>query len=278
MKDRGIGGSREIEGLKDYLDELVLRYNTEEFIERDPVRFPRRYRLLQDVEIVAFVVATIAWGRRELILRDAERMLSVMGCSPYDYVMSGGYEGLGRKNVHRTFFEHNLAYMLRGFRHFYLMNESMDAALGASGDASPQRLVEMLSLSAAEANGGRRDVRCYGSNIEKSALKRVNLALRWLVRKDGIVDMGVWRSLGPERLMMPLDVHSGAVSRELGLLSRRANDRRSVEELTARLREFRPDDPVVYDFALFGAGEERSRLRRGAQAEGCGLAGGGLPI
>ena len=117
--------------------------------------------------------------------------------------------------------------------------------------------MEALNAELAAANGGIADSRCLPLNLESTALKRVNMALRWLVRDDGIVDMGVWKALKPSQLYIPLDVHVGNVSRELGLLQRKANDRRSVLELTEKLRKFNPEDPIVYDYALFGIGVSR---------------------
>lgn len=238
--------------IKSYLDEAAARINTPDFIVDDPVQFPRRYEDLRDIEIVAFLTATIAWGKRTMILRDAERMLSKIGSSPYDYVMGEGYKSLGTANVHRTFFETNLAYMMRGLRQFYFKYESMDAYMATLDEHTPQRLVEELRRSAIEANNGCVDIRCYSSNLASSALKRVNLALRWLVRNDGIVDMGVWKSMKPSELYIPLDVHVGNTARSLGLLTRSSNDWKAVVELTERLREFDATDPIRYDFALFG--------------------------
>jgi len=240
--------------IKSYLDEYVEKINTPAFIDDDPVQFPRRYSDLRDIEIVSFTVTTIAWGKRQMILRNAERMLAKMGVSPYDYVMSEGYKNLGIANVHRTFFEHNLAYMLRGFKKFYSDNESMDAFMATCSEKNPQTLVTALRSAAHKANDNQHDIRCYSTDLKNSALKRVNLALRWLVRNDGIVDLGVWKSMKPSDLYIPLDVHAGNTARSIDLLSRKVNDRRAVEELTGNLRKFDPEDPVKYDFALFGIG------------------------
>ena len=245
--------------IKEYLDEHAERINKPSFIEDDPVKFPRRYKDLRDIEIVSFLVATIAWGKRSMILRDAERMLAKIGNNPYDYVMSEGYEKLGTANVHRTFFENDMAYMLRGFRHFYLSNDSMDKYMSSLADRSPQKLVEALRLFAFEANGNGNihNMKCYPKDFKNTALKRVNLALRWLVRNDGIVDLGVWKSIKPSELYIPLDIHVGNTAREIGLLTRKNNDWKAVDELTKKLREYNPKDPVKYDFALFGIGIEK---------------------
>ncbi|MDR2234043.1 MAG: TIGR02757 family protein [Tannerella sp.] len=245
-----------MDNIKEFLDEQVKLINTVDFISEDPVQFPRQYTKLQDIEIVSFLVATIAWGKRTMILRDAERMLEKLGDSPYEYVMKGDFQRLGNKNVHRTFFEHDLKFMLQGFKSFYQKFNSMDDFMASCDHAerTPQKLVATLSRFACEAAGNQTNSRCYSTNLKQSALKRVNLALRWLVRDDGIVDLGVWKSLKPSDLYIPLDVHVGNVSRELGLLSRKQNDWKAVEELTSVLRSFNPQDPIIYDFALFGIG------------------------
>ena len=247
--------------IRAYLDEHAERINKPSFIEDDPVKFPRRYIDLHDIEIVSFLVATIAWGKRAMILRDAERMLAKIGSSPYDYVMSKGYEKLGTANVHRTFFENDMAYMLRGFRQFYSSHESMDKYMSTQTEHTPQKLVEALRFSAMEANNGIHNMKCYPKDFKTTALKRINLAMRWLVRDDGIVDLGVWKSMKPAELYIPLDVHVGNTAREIGLLTRKNNDWKAADELTKKLREYNPEDPVLYDFALFGIGVEKNKLK-----------------
>lgn len=246
------------EQLKLLLDAEAERINTPDFICDDPVQFPRRYSDVRDIEVTALLAATLAWGNRTMICRDIERMLGLMDGQPYRYMMDEGYEDLPDMNIHRTFFAANLRYYLRGLRKIYaecgtLQDFARKAGVGNSSLPS-WTLVEAMNRRLAEANGGVADSRCLPGNTESTALKRVNMALRWLVRDDGIVDLGVWDVITPERLFIPLDVHVANVSRRLGLLTRRSNDRKAVLELTGRLREFRPDDPVYYDYALFGIG------------------------
>ena len=240
--------------MKSFLDEQVRLINTPLFIETDPVQFPHRYKRLHDIEIVSFIVSTIAWGRREMILRNADRMLSKMGESPYEYVMNEDYHALGGANIHRTFFEPDLAYMLRGFRKIYSENDTVESFLQKRETQNAWSIAGALQSEMALANNGKENSKCMPSRTEKSALKRINLALRWLVRNDGIVDLGVWKILKPSQLFIPLDVHVANVARKLDILQRKSNDRRAVEELTAVLRTFCPEDPVKYDFALFGIG------------------------
>ncbi|MDR0843160.1 MAG: TIGR02757 family protein [Acidobacteriota bacterium] len=240
--------------IKEYLDEQAYLINVPAFIANDPVQFPRRYTRMQDIEIAAFTTAAIAWGNRKIILKSADRMLSKMGGSPYDFVMNGAYKTLGSANVHRTFFEHDLAWMLRGFQHIYKKHESLEAFLKTMPIKNGWDVVSALCSEMQKPNDGKLNCRCFPSRFEHSALKRVNLALRWLVRSDGIVDIGVWKFMRPDQLYIPLDLHVGNTARQLGLLNRKSNDRKAVEELTTLLREFCPEDPVKYDFALFGIG------------------------
>lgn len=244
--------------VKELLDSEATRINSEDFIGSDPVQFPRRFDRLQDIEIVSLLSATIAWGNRKMICANCEKMLALMEYSPWDYVMDKGYEELPEMNIHRTFFAKNLRHFLRGLHLIYSRYGSLQEFACKYGVAESEypswRLVEAMNGVLSEANNGVCDSRCLPGNLETTALKRVNMALRWLVRDDGIVDMGVWSVLKPSQLYIPLDVHVGNTARELGLLRRKGNDRHSVIELTGILRCFRPDDPVWYDYALFGIG------------------------
>lgn len=245
--------------IKELLDSESVRINRKEFIDSDPVQFPRRFERLQDIEIASILTSAIAWGNRRMICRDAEKMLGLMDNEPYLYLMDEGYEDLDPGlNIHRTFFGRHFSHVMRGLREIYRNHASLDDFCKASGAADTEApawtLVENMQKIITEANGGVGCNRCLPLNIGNTALKRFNMALRWLVRDDGIVDMGVWKSIPKSKLYIPLDVHVGNVARELGLLDRKANDRKSVEMLTSTLRELRPDDPVVYDYALFGIG------------------------
>ena len=254
----------DMENLKEYLDDLVAKNNTEAFIKDDPVQFPHRYSDKRDIEIVSFLVATIAWGNRKMILNNANKMLGIMGKSPYDYVMSGGWEKLeDDKCVHRTFFNRDLKYYCRGLYFIYKQLEVSSYQLGVSSlenvfynaEHDVWRGIQNFRDLMTEANGGTSKHISNPSCCEPkkgSACKRLNMALRWLVRDDGIVDLGIWKRLCPKDLMIPLDVHVARVSRDLGLIERKSNDRQTVEMLTARLREFDAKDPIKYDFALFG--------------------------
>ena len=248
--------------LKDRLDQLAERYNIPSFADNDPVQFPRRYSDIRDIEISALLTSTIAWGRRAMILSNAEKMHTLLHNQPYSFVAEGDIDSISEANIHRTFFGRHLRYFMRGLRELYRQYGSLEgfaASISAqTADAPAWKIADTLNALMRSANATHPldgPTRCLPDQVEKSALKRFNMALRWLVRNDGIVDIGCWSLLKPSQLYIPLDVHSANTSRSLGMLSRKQNDRRAVEELTANLRRFNPDDPTVYDFALFGAGE-----------------------
>lgn len=240
------------------LDE-AHRINRPEFIGEDPVQFPRRYSDLRDIEVTALLVAAISWGKRKMILRDADRMLALMDHQPYLYMMEQGYEDLPSDlNIHRTFFARDLQWYLRGLREIYSEYETLDRFASSlhigETEAPAWNLAEAMRIVVEEANDSKGCPQCLPTNLRTTALKRLNMALRWLVRDDGIVDMGVWKSIPKSRLFIPLDVHVGNTARALGLLDRKANDRRSCELVTAAMREISPADPALLDFALFGLG------------------------
>ena len=240
--------------IKEYLEELVAKNNTEAFIKNDPVQFPHRYTDKNDIEIVSFLVATIAWGNRKMILNNANKMLEIMGKSPYDYVMSSGWANLDEaKCVHRTFFNRDFKYYCRGLKAIYDIQSLEDVFFNEEHDV--WRGIQNFRDLMAEANGCTSkhiSNPCCDAPMKGSACKRLHMALRWLVRNDGIVDLGIWKKFNPKDLMIPLDVHVARVSRDLGLIERKSNDRQTVELLTKKLREFDGEDPVKYDFALFG--------------------------
>lgn len=255
-----------LDELKELLDREARRYNTPEFIEADPVQFPRKFDSLPDIEIASLLASTVAWGNRKMICANITKMLSMMDWAPAAYLLDKGYEELPDMNIHRTFFARDLRAFLRGLYPIYRHHGSLQEFARAKGVGLSEypawALAEAINGSLAEENRDQPGVnlsRCLPQNLKNTALKRLNMALRWLVRDDGIVDMGVWDVIKPSQLYIPLDVHVGDTSRELGLLTRNANDRRSVEELTGTLRRFNPSDPVIYDYALFSLGLPSNR-------------------
>lgn len=245
--------------LRDMLDSAVERINVPSFADNDPVQFPRRFRTQADAEIVSLLCAIMAWGRRPMILRDCERLLSLMEGQPLRYLLEGDWELLpDTLNIHRTMFASHLKYLMRGLKVIFSRYSTLDefcAKNVAKGcECAPWLFTEALLKVMKCENQEKLCPECIPSQLDKTALKRINMALRWLVRKDGIVDLGLWNSLTPAQLYLPLDVHVANTSRSLGLLQRRSNDRRAVELLTQALRQYDATDPCKYDFALFGLG------------------------
>lgn len=244
--------------LKQILDDKVAQYNCPAFIDNDPICFPRSFSRREDIEIVALLASVIAWGNRKMILRSGNRMFhEIMHSAPYDFVMGCEWESLDDKmNIHRTFFVSDLKYICRGLKNIYTAYGSMEYMFVG---CSVWDGIERLRNELAKANGGATTRHISNPVSIKgktgSACKRMHMMLRWLCRKDGVVDIGIWQAVSPSQLMIPIDVHVARTARALGLISRKQNDRRTVEELTARLRDLSPDDPVRYDFALFGIGE-----------------------
>lgn len=249
------------ETIKRELDRWYLKVCTPAFVSDDPLQFPRQYKKREDIEIAAFLTATIAWGRRDLILRSATKMFSFMGKSPFSFIVSGDYKKLKNRNVHRTFFEDDLKYFCRGFEYCYEQYGSLEKLFALGDDVWEG--IALFRREMAKANKGKfsKHISNPGeADTNGSACKRLNLALRWLVR-PGKVDLGLWKTLKPASLFIPLDVHVARTARKLGLLQRKSNDKRAVIELTDNLRKFCPEDPVKYDFALFGIGVNQSSFR-----------------
>ena len=252
-----------MERLKMMLDSKVAQYNCKEFVKDDPVQFAHAFSDRKDIEVAALLASVIAWGNRKMILRSGQKMLfGIMERRPYDFIMQGTWQQMEESlNIHRTFFVRDLIYICRGLQHIYTRNSSLENLfIGKDVWTGIAALRTML----AEANGGA-STRHISNPVsvagkQASACKRLHMMLRWLCRRDGIVDLGIWQEIDPSQLMIPLDVHVARIGRTLGLIDSKQNNRRTVEALTARLREMCPDDPVKYDFALFGIGVECEKI------------------
>ena len=235
---------------------MYRKVNRKEFILTDPVQFPHRFKDREDIEISAFLAAAIAWGRRDLIIRSCERMFSLLKPGPFSFVMKGNFQNLGSRCIHRTFFEKDLVYFCRGLKVCYSRYGNLESLFLKAGNIWDG----MILFRETMAKGNRG---LYSKHIadasSSSACKRLNLVLRWLVRK-GPVDLGIWDRISPASLFIPLDLHVGRIARQLGLLDsgRKANDKKAVFSLTEKLRGFCPEDPVKYDYALFGMGIEQN--------------------
>lgn len=243
------------EELKEFLDEKAMQYNRPEFIETDPIRIPHKYSLKEDIEISGFLTSTIAWGNRKMIIRNAERLTEQMGNSPFDFVMEAKEKEI-ENFVHRTFNLIDLQFFLESLRNIYLQHGGMEGIFRTHAtEKSLQPAISAFKRVFFEIEHPKRTTKHVSDPVKGSAAKRINMFLRWMVRKDpNGVDLGIWDSISPSLLSCPLDVHTGRVARKLKLIERNANDARALLELDQNLRKLDPKDPVRYDFALFGLG------------------------
>jgi uncharacterized protein (TIGR02757 family) len=241
--------------LHEFLDFKAAHYEHPRFLEEDPIQLPHRFTQKEDIEIVAFIVSMIAWGNRKSIVKSGERVLSIMGNSPYDYIMS--YTGEIPSNfVHRTFNNEDLGGFFSCLNHVYTQHGGLESAF--SKHVPDDNLKERICAFRSHFFQGEhlsRTQKHVSNPASGSASKRLIMFLRWMVRSaDKGVDFGLWKRISPSELMIPLDVHTGNVARKLGLLTRTQNDWKTNEELIELFRSYDEQDPAKYDFALFGLG------------------------
>jgi uncharacterized protein (TIGR02757 family) len=244
--------------LKEFLDEKADLYNRPSFIEHDPVSIPHQFSEKEDIEMSGFLAATIAWGNRKSILKSANYVIGLMDGSPYDFIVNHKGSDLKRMKgfVHRTFNSDDLIYFIKALNHIYLKRGGLEQIFNGYKTAdSLQPAIHEFHKIFFELVHDKKTERHVSDPFKGSAAKKLNMYLRWMVRKDNRgVDFGIWKSISPSILSCPLDVHSGNVARKLGILKRKQNDAKAVLELDSVLRSFDETDPVKYDFALFGLG------------------------
>jgi len=245
--------------LKEFLEEKYLKFNNPSFIDNDPVSIPHRFSSKANREIAGFLAATIAWGRRDLILKSGAKLMRLLQNAPYDFIINADEQDIEQlwSFVYRTFNGQDCMAFIYGLRHIFTRYNSIEDVI-IEGIKTHGSLNDGLShfrkifFSVAHPKRTEKHIADVAAG---SAGKRLFLFLRWMVRKDNRgVDFGIWNKITPAELFIPLDLHSGNIARKTGLLIRKQNDFRAVEELTAELRKFDPVDPVKYDFALFGLG------------------------
>ena len=244
--------------LKEFLDTKVDFYNSPKFIESDPIQIPHNFSLKEDIEISAFLTATISWGNRKSIINNANRMMSLLDKAPFDFVMNHRDQDLKKllTFVHRTFNGADLIQFIKSLRHIYEHHDGLERLfLKHAKTTSLQPAIHEFKSVFFEIEHLERTKKHISDPLKNSAAKRINMFLRWMVRDDKSgVDFGKWKTIDPSQLSCPLDVHSGNVARKLGLLKRKQNDAKAVLELDKSLRKMDSSDPVKYDFALFGLG------------------------
>jgi len=251
------------QGIKDFLDEKVALYNRPNFIESDPISIPHRFIKKQDIEIAGFFAAILAWGQRKTILNKCNELLACMDNSPHDFMVNhtdGDLKAfLGFK--HRTFNEVDALYFIHFLSWFYRHQDSLEKAflIGQTGaiDSMESILTQFQRHFFSLEDAPGRTKKHISSPATRSACKRINMYLRWMVRQDEQgVDFGIWKQISPAQLICPCDLHVDRVGRKLGLITRKQTDWGTAVEPTQVLRSFDPLDPVKYDFALFGLGVE----------------------
>lgn len=246
-----------VEELKEYLDFKSDQYNNLNFIETDPIQIPHRFSIKEDIEISGFLAATIAWGNRKMIIKNATHMMGLMGNSPFDFIMSATDRQIASidRMVHRTFNTEDFRYFIKSLKNIYMHHEGLEGVFSNREVGDVQNRISAFKKVFFEIDHQQRTTKHISDPMKGSSSKRINMFLRWMCRKDSKgVDFGIWKKIAPSELSCPLDIHSGNVARTLGILKRTQNDQKALQELDASLRMFDSEDPVKYDFALFGLG------------------------
>ncbi|WP_034892372.1 TIGR02757 family protein [Gillisia sp. Hel_I_29] len=244
--------------LKSFLDYKVEQYNSPEFIVTDPIQIPHKFSKKEDIEIAGYLTATISWGNRKSILTNANSLLERMDFDPYNFVLNHTKEDLNNLDnfVHRTFNSLDLQYFILSLQNIYKNHGGLETVFSNHAEKnSLQKAIHEFKNIFFELQHMPRTQKHVSDPLKNSAAKRINMFLRWMVRKDSKgVDFGIWEKVQPNQLSCPLDVHSGNTARKLGLLKRKQNDAKALLELDLSLRKLDALDPVKYDFALFGLG------------------------
>ncbi len=247
--------------LKPYLDEINTKVEKPDYIPNDPVQFLHAYSDKKDIEIAGFFAATMAWGRRDIVIAKVEELLSRFDYRPYEYVMSyqqGDFINL-KGFKHRTFKPIDIHGLISGLKVIYTRFDDFEAFFSHCYTLSKEQNRHFLAVFHESFFELSSDVavrtKKHISNPEKgSTCKRLYMYLRWMVRRNSPVDLGIWNFISPAELQVPFDVHVARQSRKYGLITRRSNDLKTVNELTDTLRVMNPGDPAIYDYALFGIG------------------------
>ncbi|MCI4671419.1 MAG: TIGR02757 family protein [Bacteroidia bacterium] len=255
MKDK------EFEEIKALLDSKFLQYNQPFFVEDDPIAIPHIFDRKEDIEISGFLTALIAWGRRPMIMKNARNLMARMDERPFEFVMNASEGELSSLDgyVHRTLNDMDTRFLVKGLRHAYTEFNGLEDIFAKGIKESDLNvfggIMNARTILSSIPDFPQRTHKHLANPSRGSSAKRINMFLRWMVRDDHQgVDFGIWKSISPSKLICPLDVHTGNVARKLGLLGRKQNDWKAAEELTAILRRMHPQDPIRYDFALFGLG------------------------
>lgn len=245
--------------IKGFLEDKFKQYSTSKFIESDPIQIPKLYSRKEDIEIAGFITATISWGQRPQIIRSAKRLFEQMGESPYEFIIDSSPSDIKplEKFYYRTFNGTDCIAFVYALKRLYSKGLTLEDVFteGYEKYGSIKGAIAHFRMIFLEQDFPYRSQKHISNVMANSAAKRINMFLRWMIRPAKMgVDFGIWSKIPTSALMLPLDVHSGRVSRSIGLLNRKQNDWKAVEEVTQNLRIFDPLDPIKYDYALFGLG------------------------
>jgi len=243
--------------LKDFLDSKVAEYNRPAFIKDDPVSVPHLFTNKQDIEIAGFFAAVFAWGNRTTIISKSKELMERMNNSPFSFIKDPSEKELKRLKgfKHRTFNDDDLFYFIEFFQHHYAHYDSLEKAFFPDTGFDAEQALIYFKNYFLSLEHLKRTEKHISSPLQKSTCKRLNMFLRWMVRKDNCgVDFGLWKNISPSKLICPIDLHVARVAKKIGLLKRKQVDWLAATELTAALRQLDKDDPVKYDFALFNLG------------------------
>ena len=242
--------------LKDLLEHKFNLYNTKNFISEDPISIPHTYSQKEDIEIISFLISIISWGNRKSIIKSGNKLTEILGSSPIDFIMRFKEKDLKKIDfVHRTFNKFDLIYFLKSLKNIYKNHDGLENVFSKNlNDEFMYNNIHNFRKIFFLLNHEKRTEKHISNPKKNSACKRINMFLRWMVRNDGVVDFGIWKKIKPSMLSCPLDVHTANIGRKLNLISRKQNDLKTVLELDKKLRLFDKNDPVKYDYALFGMG------------------------
>jgi uncharacterized protein (TIGR02757 family) len=237
------------------LEQKTKDYNRKEFIQTDPISIPHRFTKKQDIEIIGFWIAMMAWGNRKAIINSGNKLVELMEGTPYDFILNHREKDLKRFLFfkHRNFLPTDALYFIEFFKNHYANHESLEDAFVRPDGNLEIALIKFHQYFFSLEDAPYRTQKHVATPERNSACKRMNMFLRWMVRKDKCgVDFGIWKKIKPSQLFIPLDVHVDRTARKLGLIKRKQTDWETVVELTGNLKQFDPKDPAKYDFALFG--------------------------
>ena len=242
----------------EFLEEKVSQYQNSQFIETDPIQVPHKFSKKEDIEISGFLTSIISWGNRKSIVKSANKMMNCLEGVPFDFVMNHSKNDIKslQSFVHRTFQGVDLIFCIQSLRNIYMSHGGLESAFSPrKKEKSVYCLLDRFYKVFFSISFPNRTKKHLSQVAKNSACKRLNMFLRWMVRDASAgVDFNIWTTISPKILSIPLDVHSGCVARKLGLLKRKQNDWKAVQELDATLRAIDAKDPVKFDFALFGLG------------------------